>query len=339
MLSGVVSSENLAQVLRSISQKRKQGVLEITLGDKAIQLLFVAGKIVDAYQSPQIAVHEVLETLAAAGVLPDGFIYRGTNYQDLFSALELAGCALDQDEFKVVLSQRVLDVLYGLQLDSGAFYSFKVQMIEHEPELMPSISVGQLLLDFVALEDDEDRFLEAFPADFFVVLEDEVEALTIEEGFLLHALQNHHYVSELQSASMLSRFHFRECLFSLLNRGAIDVRPELDGRDHGDSRPLEDIVATLEGSLEHTIENAHFESAFDDLALKPEWEDSKAGVQEQSTGIVEEAPLRVSILGILNARLLQASWVPGVLVLLFLVSAIFAPVLSWDSCVRAFSHF
>ena len=49
MQSGIISSENIAQVLRTIAQKRQNGSLDITQAEDKSILIFSNGKIVDAY--------------------------------------------------------------------------------------------------------------------------------------------------------------------------------------------------------------------------------------------------------------------------------------------------
>lgn len=354
MQTGVLSSENLAQVLRGIAQKRKQGILEVTNGEHVLQIMFVAGKIVEAFRSLDQALEEVITRIGAAGVLPADFSSIATNYAELFVQLEREGCVLDLDEYKVIIKQRILGELYTLNLPAGAFYSFKVQMVEIEDEFMPTISVGQLLLDLVSLKDDEQKFYETFPADHAVRLSDAIEGNGVEEGFVLHALKSHVLPAEIEAACMLSTFHFREVLLSLFTRGYISVRPVGEEDLTEESRSLDDIVAALEGGIDTEVE------AFDLDSLElPEPTPSPGASEkqkdtEQVTVIGEHAQaqyrrvaqqeeaveaVRISRLGVLNARLLQADWVPGVLVLLFLFFALFTPFLTWDSCLSAFSNF
>lgn len=352
MQTGVLSSENLAQVLRGIAQKRKQGILEVTNGEQVLQIMFVAGKIVEAFQSLDQALQEIITKIGAAGVLPADFSSIATNYAELFVQLEHEGCVLDLDEYKVVIKQRILGELYNLNLPAGAFYSFKVQMVEIEDEFMPTISVGQLLLDLVSLKDDEQKFYETFPSDHAVRLTDDLEGNGIEEGFLLHALKSHVHPAEIEAACMLSTFHFREVLLSLFTRGFVTVR-QVDEEDVAEeSRSLDDIVAALEGGIDTEVESFDLDS-IELLAPTPAVPDRQVDI-EQVTVIGEHVQaqncrnpvqeevveaVRISRLGVLNARLLQADWVPGLLVLLFLFFALFTPFLSWDSCLSAFSNF
>ena len=47
MLTGVINQNNLEEVFRKISQKRKQGILDIDFGDVKISIFLINGKIVE----------------------------------------------------------------------------------------------------------------------------------------------------------------------------------------------------------------------------------------------------------------------------------------------------
>jgi len=342
MHTGVISSENLSQVLQGISRKRQQGILEVTLPNKVVQIFFVQGKVVEVIGSDAFPVTEVLESLKLGGLVPHDVEENRSSYQDLFEWLNgdpISAC-IDRETFANVIRHRVLDRLYCLDFGGGAYYNFKVQMVEVEKDFTPSISVGQLLLDLVSLEADRERFADIFDLDTVLSKAEFHDlALSDEEQAVADALGTSKSVGEVIAQSMLSTFHACDVLLGLYDRELISILQEDEqAGSNGGQVEVDDIVAALEHSLDESFGS---NSGKEQFYIPESQIDRAEGDSSESTNetpkVVRMSPRMA--LGIWSVKLLQAEWVPGVAVLIFLAAALSAPFLWWQDVIEKFSRF
>ena len=66
MQNGTLTFESLTTLLRGLSQKRRQGVLQINLGKKQLELSFSNGKIVEVRSSLKPILEEICQRLLKA---------------------------------------------------------------------------------------------------------------------------------------------------------------------------------------------------------------------------------------------------------------------------------
>lgn len=225
MESGVISEENLSGILRAISQRRRNGTLEITYPDHTLSVLFMKGRVVEVLDSRSAPWLEVFQLFAGAGwVEADDNLQIGS-YGELFRQLNERAPqrAISEQFFRFVIQHRILDRLYALDFRAGAYYTFRVQMVEFDRDFAPSISPGQLLLDFVSLKSDNEKFESTFTSDSYLTLGTEVPAgLTDEEQSIVRAIGRDGLAfSNVAPRSMVSRFHLQEALLAMKEKGIV----------------------------------------------------------------------------------------------------------------------
>jgi hypothetical protein len=339
--SGVLSSENLADVLRGISQRRRQGILEVTCSDSVTSILFVQGRVVEAMTSKLTSVQETVEWLERAGYpVADPKEFLEETYSALQSrlTLELSGeFALSEEQLQHVIRQRVLDRLYKLDVGAGSFYTFKEQMVEHDKDFAPSISIGQLLLDLVELSAERDDFDRRFPDNSVIRrTEGALNGASPEETIILRMLGAGIGLSELERRCLLSSYHFRHSLLDLLNNGGISVVPE----KVKPAQPNSDLA--LDSFLSDSIDLAFGSSPEGAEAIDHDEQGTLEQLVEtddyelltETEQISQSGTARVYLL---SARLLQNSMVPRVVAIAFVLLALFAPLLAWREVISLFA--
>jgi len=325
MQSGVLSADNLPDLLRGISQRRRQGVLEIHGSDGVTSIKFVQGRIVEVAASPLTPVQEVVQCLARAGYgVGEPKSYSETSYSALLARLIDAGQSgkkVDKETLLGVIKHRVLERLYALDVGAGSMYSFKVQMVETERDFSPSISVGQLLLDLVELSAEREDFISLFPVGAIARKSPPASPDTDDEQKVLDAVGGGASLEDITSKSLLSSYHLRHALLGLHKRGGILVDTGIPATEQ--VAPLQTMPSSTEfvssGDERTTIESLVAESVDESI--------------RESAG--ETSRPRASI-HIVSARLLQNSSVPSVVGLLVLLGGLLAPFVLWAD---VFSHF
>lgn len=262
MEAGVVTEESLQTVLRQIGQKRRQGVLVLTSPEGKLSLWFHQGKAVEASRAdaPSPA-EEVLSWLAGAQMVPEGFEWKPVKppssedggeasafdagaYREFYLELAKAGATIEAELFRRVVRQRVLEQIYRINLSGNAVFTFYPQAVSIDREFSPSISVGQLLLDMVALPSNRARFGELFPADGWVGRTDVPEGvLTIEERIVYDALTSPCALGELSARTMLSEFHLIDALLALYERGLVTAQQD----------PIRPSSLSVRDMMHHTV--------------------------------------------------------------------------------------
>ncbi len=307
MESGVINEDSFSNILRSISQRKKNGVLEITLTEGQLSVSFVKGKVVEVQRADESPAAEVIKRLVASGWLPQGMEFSVQDYAEaarLIKTLQLPRGALSDELFRRAVKQRILDLLYdldaALKLGGGAYYVFKAQMIVVNEDFSPSISSGQILLDLVSLKQDQSRFLEAFSAGEMLRRGDNGEGLSEEEELVWKELADGGAsIEDVARRSMLSRFHLQDALLGMLERGVIV-------RGGASAVQTQKVLAS--------------EPPTASSAASPELTDSPATPAATIAGVASVA---------LHVRLLQDVRVPYVLMVIGLAAGILAPLVFW----------
>lgn len=380
MQSGVITPENLGQVLRELSQKRKSGVLGITVGECQWQLKFVRGRVVDMLNGSEPPLTGLAQRLQRAGYI-EGDVgeflstlpasLEGERYQTLYHVLNM-----DQEAFKLAVKHQVLDALYTLDLQQGAYYSFKMQMVEFDKEYCPSLSVGQLLLDLVELPVELERYTSTFSDDDFIVrTPGDPAPLSAEEQAVFDLIEKASSLDELFAQSMLSQFHFLEAVLALYDQGAVAITDSESTHSAGsdesgtqggvDLSMVDDLVAALEDSIDSSFEEALAESddhenveerseVTPDLKLVKtsaplveagstagvaDHEDEQILIDEVSAEEFDE-DVQISFRNrtdLLNMRLLHSQLVPLLVLSVFMMVAFLAPLFYWGRLISLFA--
>lgn len=328
MYQGVVSKDNFGEVLRSISQKRRHGLLEITRPQGVTTLCFAGGKIVEVLDGEKTPLQAVVDRLKRAGTIPEEFeIQEEETYQELLVSLQeqqISGEELSSQVFKRIVKHTVLDHLYSLDLAIGAFYTFRIEMVESDREFSPAIPVGQLLLDLVALEGDLTQCQEAFPSESLVALASASpqENNSEEEEVILQLLTTPLPRDELFLRSLLSLYPFCDALLSLHRRQlVVPTNPAPDLQPTGLSH--DDLFAKLD-------------------ALGEEFEEAALAVREEEPVEVPVAPQERGVKGWVNRRseeLTHTRWVPHVIVVCFIFLSIVSPLIFWWDVLEYYKRF
>ena len=336
MESGILHGEAFATVLRSISQRRRQGVLEIEEENATRRVFFVQGKIVEVLNGDTPPALEVAERLRAAGLINSVEGLPTSTYSGLHEALvgQGLGGAIDLEVFRRAVQHRILDSLYSLNTRSGASYRFSVQITDYEKDLAPAIPAGQILLDMVALQAEAERFAEAFQPGTTIHL---ASADTVpqgeEEEILCALVEQEISIESLRAKSLLSAYTFQETLLNLYDRGVVTSGAPIEESPGVGKLLGEDALSALDSAIDRTFGgNGVSEDA-----------------EQEDLGEISEAapPLDVfaSFDAGMNARLrmwsalaLQKAWIPGALAYIFALAAILLPVLFWQGLVAGFGH-
>jgi len=328
MYQGVVSKDNFGEVLRSISQKRRHGLLEITRPQGVTTLCFAGGKIAEVLDGEKTPLQAVVERLKRAGIIAEEFEIQGEEtYQELLVSVkeqQISGEELDNDAFRRIIKHTVLDHLYSLDLTIGAFYTFRIEMVESDREFSPAIPVGQLLLDLVALEADLSQCQETFPAESLVALASASpqDNNSEEEEVILRLLTTPLPRDELFTKSLLSLYPFCDALLSLHRRQlVVPTNPAPDLQPTGLSH--DDLFAKLD-------------------ALGEEFEEAALAVREEEPVAAPEAPRAKGLKAWVtrrNEELTHTRWVPHVIVVCFIFLSIVSPLIFWWDILEYYKRF
>jgi hypothetical protein len=241
------------------------------------------------------------------------------------------------------MRHRVLDKLYNLDFGSGTYYSFKLEMVECDRDLAPMISIGQLLLDYVALETETPQLTALLQQGTFLSQSPAPKAgLASEEEFLYELIgkQGVEY-DALRARSMLSLYHLMEGLLGLHKGGMIvfgapaGATEAAAGEGDAELPGAGDFLSSLDSSIDALFEKETGVSAAaiaDDNA-------TPVPTPEQSGDAPVEPPQDVKVrLGVASMRLLQAAWIPQTVAVLMMIFCLGAPFLIWGRIFRYFGH-
>jgi len=326
METGVLNEESLSSIFRAAAQRRRNGVLEITYPDRVFNIYFNKGKVVEAYQAGVNAVDSIVVLLKAAGYLPQGFTTTALGYNELFLACAdlppLKGI-ITEVLFRRVVKHRVLNELYSLELQGGAYYTFRMQMVESDKDFSPSISTGQILLDFVSLATDRERFVTMFGPDTLVFKGQFGEGLSEEETVIFEELSpfqegseaKGRRVAELHRFTMLSRFSLQDTLLGMYERGAI---------------------ATHDGVVALSPVSAEMGSVQEDASNSEVLEGAAVSKVSRLSLITQLPKVIAHTLSDANQALLKSEFVPTFFSMILLLAAFVLPVFFWFDTLVAF---
>lgn len=200
MQTGLVSTENISQVLRNISQRKQNGALEIIQGDDKLQIVFSNGKIVDAYRESES--RQDRETRRTQGSMDSS----------------------DIEKMRIAVKHDVLNFLFSLDLSNHSIFNFKNFMPEFNKELAANISVGQYLLDKASLDSESKRFNQIFhPNSSILKLDLAGLELSPEEQILYNSLGERTQLEEVFANAPLSRYHIVVYLLSFYERAIVEA--------------------------------------------------------------------------------------------------------------------
>jgi hypothetical protein len=363
--SGILNRETYGEVFRGISQRRKHGTLEITIDGSMLLTRFVSGKIAEVHWDRTSMVQAVAEYLKEAKFISELPEKPVSTFQELLPFLKKHHPSLTPGRFQDIIRHYMLDCLYSLDLDKGGFFSFRTEMVTTEKDFVPSISVGQLLLDLVALQTEQDTFTGCFPPLCLVELTGKTsQTVSPDEATIINVLMEGAVErDELKRKALLSSYTFRETLVNLNNKGIL--RPALNTPDSGtESGAFNPAFALADEEEEGGGRNQEIE---DDLTLRDEedgdsiekptpvsetsddgivleiddaWADSPANAKRKVTSESKEGiglPRLVS--GWIRSsgeRVSHIAWLLHLVAFLILAGSWVLPLLFWQKSFRLF---
>jgi hypothetical protein len=336
MQSGVITKDTFTQIFRGISQRRQQGTMELHCQDTLVKVQFIQGKIVDAVDGEQGRAQPILQVLTAAGYLEPGMQSAAQSYRELFEEVSrVSKRPLDESLFKQIIRHRVLDRLYALDFGTGSYFTFKIEMVDCDRELAPNISVGQLLLDYVALETEMAQFKELFESGQAIVhTPNPKSGVSAEEELVYDLIGQGISLQDLALRSMLSRYHLQEALLGLHKAGLIttgEIQTPAAGTTAAGPTSADDIFAALDQSID-----AAFAAETGAEAVEPKEtataDDAALSDSEQD---LERPSLQVR-LGVKSMQLLHVTWIPHAVTVAIAVVGLLGPFLFWGDLFRTF---
>lgn len=247
MYSGVFSADELTRVFRSISQKRRQGVLEIQLGSHTVFITFHNGKIIDAGQSEKPSTLGICERLVVSGKMSGDQIQecldQSKSVADLCKTLVERGLCTRGD-FLAAKTVYQMDTLYSLRKAGRGHYEFTPKMTRNEEEFSLNLAPGQLLLDMMELDSEESRFTGVVATlsakDSRIVAANQgVGQLSTGEEALCSVLDESSCLEEICQRTLLTEYQLRTALLALFDKKLLKMEKKAPAIEQNKpSRPI-----------------------------------------------------------------------------------------------------
>lgn len=277
---GILSTEALATIFRSLSQKRKSGVLHVQTSLGGIDIIMVAGKIAEVLVRDVCEVEGMLAVLDRTGLLPEhvgkeelGIIHDRypASIQKLKSELR-SRFGISVKDFNSVRLAIALDYLHQLHANQQGAYTFESRYVPVPDDISLNLSTGQLLLDFVDYEVNLNRFVELVEANGGVNAEvgvvDNGGVKTDAERRILEVLARDGNLGNAFRKVMLCGNDARSAFLSLVEQGSLafvvsresqgmrsDMAVESKVEEYWDLRvgPGDDLASDVKGRFDgHT---------------------------------------------------------------------------------------
>jgi hypothetical protein len=302
--SGIINSKTCDEVLMGLSQKKKHGTLEVTIDSQIISLRFFSGRITEVREDDFPMAHSVAQMLKEAEVissLPEGREFETFNELELY--LHETGARFNREGLRNTAKHFMLEVLYGMDLDKGGYFTFRAEMVNVEKDYIPTISVGQFLLDRVAIYSEEEQFFTLFPPQCIIHLAGmQPDSLIPEESRVVWILnaKGPQELQRLKVLSLLSEYAYQEMLLKLYREGTIEVTfPQSESTpefpDDDEVFIPESLPEEYETVEEEIIHNPIVEDELEHFAYSHAGAESFAQVddfeEEETDGIVSTEPI------------------------------------------------
>ena len=164
-MHGNTASDELSGIFRSVATKRKHGVLVVDAVPCRFEIYFQNGRITFVTRADQNPVREICRRLIAAGKLESEYAENAVS--DLSGVERLCEHLVDErglsrEVFLRALRAYQTDVLHSLRSAEIGGTEFFARVVTIDPMFALSMSAGQLLLDLVEIEADDERFVSLF---------------------------------------------------------------------------------------------------------------------------------------------------------------------------------
>ena len=290
MLAGALNHENLTDLFRTLSQKRKHGLLSLQSADSSFEITFISGRIAEVRELGWLTSPAIYERLKISGRFVENILepeeLSQMDLPTLYAKL-VESSVVSHNDFMLARTSLSLDMLHSLNYISNGVFQFDARLLEFDDKLSLKLSPGQLLLDFVELETNRQRFDEIMGSldcqAVGVLLGDDVGTMNYQEEELVRAIGDGAPLEEVMSRVLLSENDFRSVLLALYDRGSILLYPLVIKNDQ------EDVVganSNFEGQKSVDAQPAKTPSAGEDSLIEDKHEEDisdSIDIQDEAT--------------------------------------------------------
>lgn len=346
-LQGVVNNASLEDLLRRISQDRKQGVLQLHQGESTTVLSFHKGKIFEIVSHGVPPVAEVLAWLKQSGIVRETFSSQADSYASLMGELANASLLEEDDScFTRVIHARIREKFHSLHFTQDTPYVFTPQATSPEDRFSPSFAVSTLLVERAEFLEELPRRKELFSGEsvFVVDLDKKLELNEVSQA-VFSVLDGITPLSQVPLLACACRFDVYRTLEALRERGALTPVGESSAEDEElDLDAIDDLSSLFSDaqteendeqdiSLEETNGVITVDEATEDVTSTP----PQANVEETSeaSSTSPNTP-HLSAWQVYNGRLLSGSFLPHLFSSLILLAIFLLPLLFWTDMWSSF---
>jgi hypothetical protein len=275
-LEGSISDFSVAEILQSIQQQSRTGILTIYSGEDTVTVNFLQGQIVGTTTSEKKAEDKLGNFLLINKYIGEEDLKQALSEQeqtyDRLGQILLKRRLIDRTSLQKALREQVSQVVSRLLRLKKGFYHFKVEeKIHFDQENMVPIPVEAILMQSIETEDESKSLLRNFSSvEAKLRKTDKAEAFIVEE---LKRLGDFFAGSE-QSGDLSSKYRLPPHEKKLLNEidGAKSIRRIISGQDHDEVEVLQALTHLKSiGFIEEVAEEAEdsspkgFVDDFDDF--------------------------------------------------------------------------
>lgn len=240
MYASELNKDTLITMLQTLSLRKRHGILEVVTEDDTFQISLTDGCIVQVNQNSLNMTQALCERLVSAGYLEEkvlGVLQSHSLAPDQLREVLVMQDYVSEDTFFDAFRAVQSDCLYNLRHLQQAEAKFAPQVVRVPKELSLNIYPGQLLLDLISLQLEEEKFVSLFgyadTDDVQVYPKGECPpGLTKDEREVWEKVAEGWNVSSIMSESLLNVYEAREALLGLfdldcimIERVATDARP------------------------------------------------------------------------------------------------------------------
>lgn len=276
-----LTQESYGELFRTLSHKRRNGVLSLDFRQRNLQLLFKEGRIVGVLEPGADEVKEIASRLVSSGCIMEKVQTlvneAGITPNQLYDLLVGKEYVSEEDFRRAKDSYRV-DLLHSVeQLDEG-FAEFKPKLVKLDDRHEFSVFPAQLLLDVEELKTDRGRLQSLFTnlSSVDVLVREIGEAaarLNDREQRILDAAEHGCRIQEILESCLMSEHEAIESLLALYDQDLIEFQ-DVEESEQNAAEP--EVQASDENSLRSADEN---QAKLDALA---------ANIERSSTETEEE---------------------------------------------------
>ena len=155
MSTGPLNEQEFAQNIRAIGHRKRSGSLDVIFSGKHLIFYFLNGKLVEASEhnvTPATTTYRYL--LERKGLEGDSEVTFST-YQELMQESGVSSEVLLHG-----LQEKIIDYYLSIPMNQGGMFSLHSGVPDTDRDFSVSISTGQMLLDYVAIKEEEQSLKE-----------------------------------------------------------------------------------------------------------------------------------------------------------------------------------